>query len=100
MTGLCANSLVTDEDTELAVKLCNSFGKTEIIPENLMDVLPKLLPSFTASSVSSSVTRLFAQDVYKRQVLYLLHNSVLLLHTVHILPKSGIVPSVLYYDLH
>ena len=39
MTGLCANSLVTDEDTELAVKLCNSFGKTEIIPENLMDVV-------------------------------------------------------------
>ena len=39
MTGLCVNSLVTDEDTELAVKLCNSFGKTEIIPENLMDVV-------------------------------------------------------------
>ena len=39
MTGLCTNSLVTEEETEMAVKLCNSFGKTEVIPENLMDVV-------------------------------------------------------------
>ena len=39
MTGLCVNSLVTEEETEMAVKLCNSFGKTEVIPENLMDVV-------------------------------------------------------------
>ena len=39
MTALCVNDLVTEEDTALAVKLCNTFGKTEVIPERLMDVV-------------------------------------------------------------
>ena len=37
--GVALMMFELDEDTELAVKLCNSFGKTEIIPENLMDVV-------------------------------------------------------------
>lgn len=32
MTALCVNDLVTEEETALAVKLCNTFGKTEVIP--------------------------------------------------------------------
>ena len=39
MTALCVNDLVTEEETALAVKLCNTFGKTEVIPERLMDVV-------------------------------------------------------------
>lgn len=39
MTGLCVNELVTEEETALAVKLCNSFGRTEVVPEHLMDAV-------------------------------------------------------------
>ena len=39
MTALCVNDLVTEEEIALAVKLCNTFGKTEVIPERLMDVV-------------------------------------------------------------
>ena len=39
MTALCVNEQVTEEETELAVKLCNTFGKTEVIPERLMDAV-------------------------------------------------------------
>lgn len=38
MTALCVNELVTEE-TALAVKLCDTFGKTEVIPEHLMDAV-------------------------------------------------------------
>ena len=37
MTALCVNELVTEKETELAVKLCDTFGKTEVIPEHLME---------------------------------------------------------------
>ena len=39
MTALCVNELVTEEETALAVKLCDTFGKTEVIPEHLMDAV-------------------------------------------------------------
>ena len=39
MTALCVNDLVTEEETALAVKLCNTFGKSEVIPEHLMDAV-------------------------------------------------------------
>ena len=39
MTALCVNELVTEKETELAVKLCDTFGKTEVIPEHLMDAV-------------------------------------------------------------
>ena len=39
MTALCVNELVTEKETALAVKLCDTFGKTEVIPEHLMDAV-------------------------------------------------------------
>lgn len=39
MTALCVNEQVTEQETLLAVTLCNTFGKTEVIPERLMDVV-------------------------------------------------------------
>lgn len=39
MTGLCANDKVTEEEVEQVVRLCNSFGKTEVVPESLMDAV-------------------------------------------------------------
>ena len=39
MMGMCPNELVTDEETELVKDICDGFSETEIITENLMDVV-------------------------------------------------------------
>ncbi len=39
MIGMCGNYMVTDEDLENVRKICSGFAKTEVIPENLMDVV-------------------------------------------------------------
>lgn len=39
MMGMCRNELVTDEDIALVRDICEGFSETEVIPENLMDVV-------------------------------------------------------------
>lgn len=39
MTAACVNKYVTDEEKEYAVKILQSFGKVEIVPENLIDAV-------------------------------------------------------------
>ena len=39
MTGLCVNTHVTEEETTLVCELCNTFGRTEVVPEALIDVV-------------------------------------------------------------
>jgi len=39
ITGVCYNSLVTAEDLDRAMIVLNSFGRAEILSENLMDVV-------------------------------------------------------------
>lgn len=39
MIGMCKNQYVTDEELNQVRELCQGFGKTEVISENLMDVV-------------------------------------------------------------
>lgn len=39
MTGICPNAFVTAEEVEIVCNLCSGFSKTEIVTENLMDVV-------------------------------------------------------------
>ena len=39
MIGMCHNDKVSEEDVETVRNICKSFAKTEVIPENLMDVV-------------------------------------------------------------
>ena len=39
MTGVCRNELVTDDDLEQVLKITDSFGKTQVVPERLMDAV-------------------------------------------------------------
>ncbi len=39
MMGICANEWVTEEESALVRGLCSGFSETEIVPENLMDVV-------------------------------------------------------------
>lgn len=39
MTAACANGAVTREELDYAVRICSGFGKAEIVPESLFDVV-------------------------------------------------------------
>jgi len=39
MTGVCANDKIDEADLKEIIKLLEGFGKTEIVPEHLMDVV-------------------------------------------------------------
>lgn len=39
ITGVCGNKLVEKEDLEYVLKILSSFGRAEVIPESLMDVV-------------------------------------------------------------
>ena len=39
MIGMCANEHVSSEEVEVVRDICDGFAKTEVIPENLMDVV-------------------------------------------------------------
>lgn len=40
MTGLCANDLVTEEELKQVLSLMKCFGRAQVVPEHLMDVVP------------------------------------------------------------
>ena len=39
MMGMCANDYVTEEEMNLLRDICEGFSKTEVVAENLMDVV-------------------------------------------------------------
>ena len=39
MTAMCPNEQMTEADIELVRDICSGFSKTELVPENLMDVV-------------------------------------------------------------
>ena len=39
MTGACVNDRVTEEDLDQILTITNSFGRTEVVPERLMDAV-------------------------------------------------------------
>ena len=39
MMGMCKNALVTDEELQQVKEICESFGKAEVVPESLIDVV-------------------------------------------------------------
>lgn len=39
MTGACINDKVTDDDLKQVLEITNSFGRTEVVPERLMDAV-------------------------------------------------------------
>ncbi len=48
MTGLCPNSNVTEEELRTLREICAGFGRTEVVPEHLMDVVTSVSGSSPA----------------------------------------------------
>ncbi len=48
MSAICSNKMVTQEELEEIIKIFGSFGKTELVSENLMDVVTSISGSSPA----------------------------------------------------
>ncbi len=48
MTGVCRNEFVTDEDLSVVMSILESFGKAEVVPERLLDVVTSVSGSSPA----------------------------------------------------
>ena len=48
MTGVCRNEFVTDEDLAQVMSILESFGKAELVPERLLDVVTSVSGSSPA----------------------------------------------------
>ena len=48
MTGVCRNEYVTDEDLAAVISILESFGKAEVVPERLLDVVTSVSGSSPA----------------------------------------------------
>ena len=48
MTGVCRNEFVTDEDLAQVMSILESFGKAEVVPERLLDVVTSVSGSSPA----------------------------------------------------
>lgn len=48
MTALCCNEEVSEEELNMICDLCENFGKVEVVPEKLMDVIPAVSGSSPA----------------------------------------------------
>ncbi|MBC2582410.1 pyrroline-5-carboxylate reductase [Clostridium sp. DJ247] len=48
MSALCANDLVTEDELKIVLSIFESFGKTEVINEKLMDAIPAISGSSPA----------------------------------------------------
>ena len=48
MTGVCPNAQVTEEDLARVMAILESFGKAEVVPEHLLDVINSVSGSYPA----------------------------------------------------
>lgn len=69
MTGLCNNDIVTDEELANVLSIFNSFGKAEVVNEELMDVVtaisgssPALVYLFIESLADGAVLKGFPRE--------------------------------------
>ena len=76
MTALCVNEQVTEKETLLAVTLCNTFGKTEVIPERLMDAVVGVSgssPAYVFMFLEAMADAAVADGMPRAQAYKLLH---------------------------
>ena len=96
MTALCVNELVTEKETALAVKLCNTFGKTEVIPEHLMDAVVGVSgssPAYVFMFLEAMADAAVAQGMPRKQAYEFAAQSVL--GSAKMLLETGMHPGEL-----
>ena len=70
MTGACVNERVTREDLEQILTITNSFGRTEVVPERLMDAVSAVSgcsPAYVFMFIEAMADAAVAQGMPRKQ---------------------------------
>lgn len=70
MTGLCFNSRASEEDVKKVCQITDSFGKTEIVPERLMDAVGAVSgssPAYVFMFIEAMADAAVAQGMARKQ---------------------------------
>ena len=70
MTGVCANERVTQEDLAQILTITNSFGRTEVVPERMMDAVGAVSgcsPAYVFMFIEAMADAAVAQGMPRKQ---------------------------------
>lgn len=80
MTGICANDKVTGKELEMIRQITDSFGKTEIVPERLMDAVGAVSgssPAYIFMVIEAMADAAVAQGMPRKQAYFFAAQAVL-----------------------
>lgn len=80
MTGVCVNDRVTQEDLEQILTITNSFGRTEVVPERLMDAVSAVSgcsPAYVFMFIEAMADAAVAQGMPRKQAYQFASQAVL-----------------------
>ena len=80
MTGACANERVTKEDMDQILTITNSFGRTEVVPERMMDAVGAVSgcsPAYVFMFIEAMADAAVAQGMPRKQAYQFAAQSVL-----------------------
>ena len=96
MTGACANDRVTREDMEQILAVTDSFGRTEVVPERLMDAVGAVSgcsPAYVFMFIEAMADAAVAQGMPRKQAYGFAAQSVL--GSAKMVLETGLHPGVL-----
>lgn len=96
MTAVCRNANVTDLELEYALKIISSFGKAEVVPENLMDAVVAVSgssPAYVAMLVEAMADAAVKEGMPRKQAYLFAEQSVY--GTAKLLMDTGLHPGEL-----
>ena len=96
MTGACANDRVTKEDMEQILAVTDSFGRTEVVPERLMDAVGAVSgcsPAYVFMFIEAMADAAVAQGMPRKQAYGFAAQSVL--GSAKMVLETGLHPGVL-----
>ena len=70
LTGVCINERVTEEDLQEVLTITNSFGRTEVVPERLMDAVGAVSgcsPAYVFMFIEAMADAAVAQGMPRKQ---------------------------------
>lgn len=80
MTGVCANEKVTEEELKLMCEITDSFGRTEVVPERMMEALSAVSgcsPAYVYMFIEAMADAAVAQGMPRKQAYALASQAVL-----------------------
>ena len=96
MTAACANDAVTEEEKEYALKILRSFGKVEIVAENMIDAVVAVsgsAPAYVFMFIEAMADAAVAQGMPRKQAYQFAAQAVL--GSAKLLLETGMHPGEL-----